>query len=104
MLQLSFILLILISLNWRSSSFRQYQFFRNFDGPNAFFPNSTGPWSRLVGKSLKLVLKGYQQTTVAGNGLKQGLSKALTVVGKLGRNDSQIGRSYSAKLLHFLSV
>ena len=34
-------------LKWQSSSFRLHQFFFNFDDPNAFFPNSTGPWSRL---------------------------------------------------------
>ena len=45
--QLSLILLIFIYLNWQSNSLRQYQFFPNFDSPNAFFPNSAGPWTHL---------------------------------------------------------
>ena len=45
----SFILLISIYLKWRLVTILP-----NFDGPNAFFPNSTGPGPnfRMVGKSL----------------------------------------------------
>ena len=42
----SFILLISIYQKWQSSSF-SLSIFPNYDGPNAFSPNSTGPWSQL---------------------------------------------------------
>ena len=41
---LFFILCFLIHLKWQSSSLRPHQIFLNFGDPNAFFPNSTGPW------------------------------------------------------------
>ena len=36
--------------------------------------------------------------------IQSGTSFLLLPAGKLGRSDSQIGRSYSAKLRHFLSI
>ena len=80
MSQLSFILLILIYLNWWSCSFSQYHFFPNFDGPNAFPLNSTGPWSRLqngrkipdiqniIIHTVPLIYVLYDRLLVAGDG------------------------------------
>ena len=46
----------LINVKLRSSSFRLHQVV--YDGPNAFFPNSTGPWP-LLQKGKKIPAQAY---------------------------------------------
>ena len=79
MSQQSFILLILIYLNWQSSSFRQYQFFPIWMVWMFFsqIQQASGPISRIVGKSL------YSLGTRCPCTLKQLLLSKITYINTL---------------------